>query len=373
VRILLDYRPALRERTGVGEYVHELARALVATAVEGETVTLFSASWKDRLPPDAVPGASVIDRRIPVRALNLAWHRLEWPPVEALARGASFDVAHSGHPLLMPSRTAAQVVTVHDLDFLDHPERTRAEIRRDYPALASAHALRADHVIAVSRHTARQISNRLGVPASRVTICSPGAPAWPRRDDEPPEGVILFFGSLEPRKNLAVLLDAYEQCLARAAGPLPRLVLAGRAGPQAAPLLERVGRPPLAGHVELVGYVEPSRRREIYDRALVLVMPSHTEGFGIPALEAMTRGVPVIAAGRGALPDVVGPAGRLIDPDDAAALSRTLEELIGNRSERDRLREAGWQQAARFDWRETAAEIREAWAMAIERRRKDRG
>lgn len=371
MRILLDYRPALRERTGVGEYVHELARALVATADEGETVTLFSSSWKDRLPPDAVPGATVVDRRIPVSALNLAWHRLEWPPIEALAGGASFDIAHSGHPLLMPSRTAAQVVTVHDLDFLDHPERTRAEIRRDYPALASAHALRADHVIAVSQHTARQVTNRLGVPESRVTICSPGAPAWPRRADEPPDGVILFLGSLEPRKNLALLLDAYEQLLARATGPLPPLVLAGRAGPQAASLIERVSRPPLAGHVELAGYVEPGRRRDIYDRALVLVMPSHTEGFGIPALEAMTRGVPVIAADRGALPEVVGPAGRLIDPGDAAALSRALEELVENRSERDRLREAGWQQASRFDWRETAREIREAWSMALERR-KDR-
>jgi glycosyltransferase involved in cell wall biosynthesis len=372
VRILLDYRPALRERTGVGEYVHELAKALVTTAAPDESVTLFSASWKDRLPAGVVPGARTVDRRVPVSVLNFAWHRLEWPPAETLARG-KFDIAHSGHPLLMPARHAARVVTVHDLDFLDHPERTRAEIRRDYPSLASAHALRADHVIAVSHHTARQVTNRLGVPEARVTVCSPGAPAWPRREHEPADGVILFLGSVEPRKNLAVLLDAYEQLLALEAAPAPRLVLAGRARPEAQPLLDRISRPPLAGQVELAGYVEPARRREVYDRALVLVMPSHTEGFGIPALEAMTRGVPVVAANRGALPDVVGPAGVLIDPDDAAGLCHSLARLLASRDERDRRREAGWRQASRFSWTETAAQIREAWTMAIERRQQDRG
>jgi glycosyltransferase involved in cell wall biosynthesis len=372
VRILLDYRPALRERTGVGEYVHELAKALVTTAAPDESVTLFSASWKDRLPAGVVPGARTVDRRVPVSVLNFAWHRLEWPPAETLARG-KFDIAHSGHPLLMPARHAARVVTVHDLDFLDHPERTRAEIRRDYPSLASAHALRADHVIAVSHHTARQVTNRLGVPEARVTVCSPGAPAWPRREREPADGVILFLGSIEPRKNLAVLLDAYEQLLALEAAPAPRLVLAGRARPEAQPLLDRISRPPLAGQVELAGYVEPARRLEVYDRALVLVMPSHTEGFGIPALEAMTRGVPVVAANRGALPDVVGPAGVLIDPDDAERLCHSLARLLASRDERDRRREAGWRQASRFSWTETAAQIREAWTMAIERRQQDRG
>jgi glycosyltransferase involved in cell wall biosynthesis len=372
VRILLDYRPALRERTGVGEYVHELSRALAATADPTEQLTLFSASWKDRLSAGVVPGALVVDRRIPVRLLNLAWHRFEWPPVERLARG-SFDIAHSGHPLLMPARRAARVVTVHDLDFLDHPERTRAEIRRDYPALASSHALRADHVIAVSQYTARQITNRLGVPESRVTVCSPGAPDWTRRTDEPRDGTILFLGTLEPRKNIGVLLDAYAALLARAAGPVPRLVLAGRARPEAAPLLARVAQPPLAGHVDLPGYIEPNRRLEVYDRAMLLVMPSHTEGFGIPVLEAMTRGVPVVVADRGALPEVAGDAGLLVDPDDAAGLSRALETLVGSPEARAARRDAGWQQARRFQWRETARQIREAWLMATERRQATRG
>ncbi len=124
LRILLDYRPALRERTGVGEYAHELAAALARQLQPPDRLTLFSSSWKDRLPAEPVAGADTVDLRVPVRILNAAWHRLGWPPVERFA--GAIDVAHSLHPLLMPARSARQVVTVHDLDFLDHPERTRA-------------------------------------------------------------------------------------------------------------------------------------------------------------------------------------------------------------------------------------------------------
>src|SRR5215212_3938312 len=96
----------------------------------GESLILFSSSWKDRVDSHILPGATVVDVRVPVRVLNLAWHRLEWPAVERFA--GSVDVAHSSHPLLLPShRRAVKVVTIYDLDFLDHPGRTRAEIRRD--------------------------------------------------------------------------------------------------------------------------------------------------------------------------------------------------------------------------------------------------
>ena len=140
MRVLIDYRPALRARSGVGEYTHQLVKALLAAyPLSGPpsgtgndlALTVFSSSWKDRLvaTPD-LRGARTIDRRVPVRLLNFAWHRLGWPPVEQLA-GADFDVTHSLHPLLLPSRHAAQVITIHDLDFLAHP---------DSPGLSAEHA-----------------------------------------------------------------------------------------------------------------------------------------------------------------------------------------------------------------------------------------
>lgn len=371
MRILFDYRPALRRRTGVGEYAHETARALVASAPAGERLTLFSSSWKDRLAPGVVPGADTIDARVPVRALHFVWHRLEWPPVEWLA--GAHDVVHAAHPLLMPSRRAARLVTIYDLDFLDAPERTRAEIRRDYPSLAGDHARRADRVITISTHTAEGITARLGVPQSRISICPPGGPAWPRRTAEPgASGCILFLGTLEPRKNLGVLLDAYGALLT-ARPDAPPLVLAGQIPAEAADLVRRTRARPFAGHVELPGYVADDEKAALFRRALVFVLPSHNEGFGIPAIEAMTVGVPVIAANRGALAETVGDAGALVAPDDAPALTHALTTILDDSARRDHMREAGWAHATRFTWARTAAGVRDAWQLARERHAERRG
>jgi glycosyltransferase involved in cell wall biosynthesis len=372
LRILLDYRPALRQRTGVGEYVHELARALVATAPPGgsESLCLFSSSWRDRLPPQVIPGTTVIDRRVPVRLLNLLWHRVGWPSIERVAGGA-FDVAHAAHPLRLPSRRAAQVVTVHDLDFLIHPERTRGEIRRDYPALAPAHICGADAVAVVSRHTASEVVRLTGVPADHIVVCPLGRPEWAPRDAEPPEASLLFLGTIEPRKNVDLLLTAYARLRAiRDARhiPTPRLTLAGGPGLDAGPILARAAAPPLAAHVDVLGYVAPDRRRALYASAMICVMPSHTEGFGLPALEAMTTGVPVVVADQGALPDVVGTAGVLFPAGDAEALAVALDRIIDAPTQRARLREAGLAQSQAFTWTHTAHRTREAWRLALDRK-----
>jgi glycosyltransferase involved in cell wall biosynthesis len=262
---------------------------------------------------------------------------------------------------------------VHDLDFLDHPERTTAEIRRDYPALAADHVRRADHVVVVSEHTAAEVTRRFAVGRERVSICPPGVPQWTLREREPEaNGCLLFLGTLEPRKNVGVLLDAYERLLARRPDVAP-LVLAGRVTLEAAPLVERTRRPPLAGRVEVPGYIAPERRLDLYRRALVFVLPSHTEGFGMPAAEAMMTGVPVIAANRGALLHTVGSAGRLVDPDDAEALCAAMDELLTNRDLRDRMRETGRRHAEQFTWPRTAAALREAWTHARMEQARRRG
>jgi glycosyltransferase involved in cell wall biosynthesis len=220
------------------------------------------------------------------------------------------------------------VVTIHDLDFLTHPERTRAEIRRDYPALARKHAHRADGILVVSHFTARQVERRLGVSADRISVCSPGAPPWRPREAPPADGgYILFFGSLEARKNVGGLLDAYEHLLARRRD-LPPLVLAGKATEASRGWLERLERAPLKGAARHIGYIDPANRRAVYDGARLLVQPSFEEGFGIPVLEAMTAGVPVVAANRGALPEVLGDAGPLVEPDEPEQIAAAIERLI---------------------------------------------
>jgi len=368
MRILADYRPALRERTGVGEYLHQLMGAY-ASANPGE-VTLFTSSWKDR-PPHTLASelrVTVVDRRIPVRVLNFLWHRTEWPPVEALA--GRFDVVHAAHPLLIPTRRAAQVVTIHDLFFLSDPKRTTAEIRRDYPALVGSHARRAHAVITSTDHGKRLVHERLGVPRDHIYVCSPGAPTWRalgRRPNLPRGGHLLFVGTLEPRKNLAALLDAYS-ILLTTEREVPPLVIAGRAPREAHQWLARIAEPPLAGRVRVVGYVPDSERENLYAGARVLILPSLDEGFGLPALEAMSAGVPVVASNRGALPEVVGTGGILIDPTRPAELAAALATLITDDTVAAHWGAAGLDRARAFSWTAAAATLRHAYSEAFARR-----
>jgi glycosyltransferase involved in cell wall biosynthesis len=366
VRILLDYRPALRQRTGVGQYVHEMARALTPVLDEGDSLVLFSSSWKDRAPSGAVPGAQVADARVPVRVLNFAWHRLEWPPVDWFS--GAVDVAHSAHPLLMPARSALRVVTIHDLDFLDHPERTAAEIRRDYPALTASHARRADLVVVVSQYTARQVESRLDVPAGRLVVCRPGAPPPVFNPFNASPGPILFIGTIEPRKNLPLLAAAYAQ-VAQRRQHAPALVLAGKQGERSDRILQEVRAKAGAGRVEYRGYVSDDERQRLYAQASMLVLPSLEEGFGMTVVEAMQAGVPVIASNRGALPEVAGDAGILVDPTSAADISAAIERLLDSPDERRRRIEAGRAQAARFSWAGSARTLMAAYRDARAQRR----
>ncbi|HET9466925.1 MAG TPA: glycosyltransferase family 1 protein [Vicinamibacterales bacterium] len=369
MRIVIDYRPALRARTGVGEHIHQVARALARAGTD--EITVFSSSWKDRVAPAAskdLPGARIVDRRIPVGVLNLAWHRLRWPPIEALA-GGEFDVAHSPHPLLLPSRAAAQIVTIHDLHFLTHPDRTSAEIRRDYPALVRSHAHRADRIIVVSRFVAGEVQRVLGIPADRISVCANGAPEWTRAPAAADaRGYLLFVGTIEPRKNVGALLEAYARLRSRRADA-PRLVLAGSVARDAADVLARLQQPPLAGTVDHRGYVPASDREALFKGAQALVLPSFDEGFGIPALEAMSAGVPVVVSNRGALPEVVGDAGLLIDPDDTESLAAALERIIGDSELRAACARRGLERARQFSWAQTARDVRRAYEDALVSRR----
>jgi glycosyltransferase involved in cell wall biosynthesis len=364
--VLVDYRPALRHRSGAGEYIARLFDTLARQRASDDALYLFSSSWRDRVRPDQIsPGVEVLDMRIPVRLLNLAWHRLDWPPIERITR-RRFDVVHAPHPLRIPSMAAAQVVTIHDLHFLDHPEDTAREIRRDYADLVRAHATGADHIVVISASTAGEVEARLGVPRHRITVCRAGGPDWPARTHQPSDGPILFVGTLEPRKNIGVLLDAYQLLLARESS-VPDLVLAGRATDAAAGWLARLKTPPLAGRVRHLGYVSDEERRELYQRARLLVLPSLDEGFGMPVLEAMTLGVPVVASNRGALPEVLGDAGLLVEPI-AAALAAALAHMTSDRAFAGQCAARGVRRAGLFTWAASARALRGAYEAAMAQR-----
>lgn len=371
MRILIDYRPALTQRTGVGEYIHRLTEALVRVAAGRDDIAIFASSWKDRLEPQMIPGTRAIDLRIPAAVLTRLWHQRGWPPADWLA-GGRYDVVQSSRPTIVPTRAGSRFVTVHDLDFLDHPERTQAEFRGDYAALTRRHVRLADRVVVISAYTAGEVEARLDVPRTRIVVCRPGRPDWTPRPGPPPDPYVLFMGTLEPRKNPRGLLEGYA-ALASRWPEVPRLILAGRVVPESAPWMEALQRPPLASRATHIGYISDAARESLYRNAAVLVLPSYNEGFGLPVLEAMTVGTPVVASNRGAIPEVLGDAGGnlvgVVGVDQDAGIERVLKDpglaaTLGGR---------GVRRSRLFDWETAAAALRASYEEAVARAARDRG
>ena len=192
------------------------------------------------------------------------------------------------------------------------------------------------------------------------------------RAARPRDGYILFFGTLEPRKNVGALLDAYELLAARRTS-LPELVLAGKATEQSGPWLERIQRPPLNRLVRHIGYVAPDHRPALYAGACMLVQPSFDEGFGLTVLEAMTVGVPVVAADAGALPEVGGDAVLLVSPTDPSASAAAIERLLDDEVLSEECVARGRRRSTEYSWARTAETALAAYERALARQALRRG
>jgi glycosyltransferase involved in cell wall biosynthesis len=360
MRVVIDYRPALRNPTGVGLYVRWLIEHMVEAYPEVQWY-VFSSSWSDRLrlPWSDMPSVRAVDRRWPVRVLNYVWPRWGRPRIETLI-GASVDIAHAPYPLPLPTRTARTVITVHDLWFLRPDAGTEAEIARDYPRFFPTACRRADCILTVSETVARQLGTLfpevrdrirvtpLGVPPEFLRPLSPDSAVQVRRAYGLSEGYVLFVGALNRRKNPVLAAEVVRILQSRGrAGPW---VVVGQ-GPLEVDLRERQRRYGLFVH--FLGYVPRTRLPAIYDGAALLLMTSHDEGFGIPLLEAMASGVPVVALRRGAVPEVVGDAAVLVEEADAEALAEACERVLTDPAFRADRIERGRKRAQHFRWSET--------------------
>lgn len=357
MRLAVDLRPALSGATGVGLYMERLLAAM-AGRPDAPELSLFCASLKERFDPQRLPAAlrsRLVDRRLPVRLLNLAWHRLRFPPVDWLL-GRRVDLSHSPTPMLLPCRGRA-VVTVHDLFFMARPELARGEMRRQYPRLLAASLRRADGVICVSRATRDALAERLPDVAGRAVAIHSGVggefldPAPP--EAPPPAGLppryLLFVGTIEPRKNLPLLLQALLD-LRRSGLAIP-LVVAGGRGWGLDEYLRL--RNKLGGQVLELGYVPAALLPGLYRGAAALALPSLDEGFGFPVLEALASGVPVLCSDIPALREVGGDRASYFDPRRGSDLRERLAALWRGETRFDAA--AARAHAARFTWEATAA------------------
>jgi glycosyltransferase involved in cell wall biosynthesis len=366
VRVAIDLRLAFHRRGGIATYAARLLEALSA-AEPGSTFI----EVRDRRDRSRTGGPTNVRT---LRVVTPAHFRFEpWTlPIELLrARADLFHATDFVAPLPNPTPT---VVTIHDLSFLRRPELVTPQAARYYAQVPRS-VRRARAVIAVSSATARDVVTMLGVPQDRVHVVPLAADATFRPlDDEGllrtardryrlPGRFVLFVGTREPRKNLGALIDACAG-IREGDGSLP-LVLVGEEGWLASDLERRVRE---EEHVRVLGPVAADELVAIYNLATVVALPSLDEGFGLPVVEAMACGTPVVCSDRGALPEVAGDAAILVDPHDVGGIAAALRSVMEDESLRERMRQRGLARSATFGWDRTAEETAAVYRSALEDR-----
>lgn len=371
MRIVIDIRPFLSRGTGVGVLFRNLLTAL-GTLDRDNLYLLFSSSWKQRADETLFAGCAnfeVSDHRVPVRVLNRLWHGLRFPPVETFV--GPVDIAHSPHPLLLPSRRGHRVVTIHDLHFLRRPREVAGEVRRDYPRHVRRSVERADLVQVVSRYTRGEVEELLGVPRSRTRVVGPGV--TPPDDLEglrrrPLAGLsagdyLGFVGTLEPRKNVETLLKAWARVAEGLGSGAPaRLALAGGGRPGYVGRLKALAAELGIGErTSFFGYVPRRDIWRFYAGAAALAVTSSIEGFCIPLIEAMAAEVPVVAVAAAAIPEVAGEAALLVPEGDVEALAAALATACTDDRRRGELIRSGRERCRRYTWKRSAERLLELY------------
>ncbi len=360
MRICVDSYMALEPLGGIARYVRGLVRAL-AIAEPADSFQLFSNRFRGGGPSwdPGLPNVATYELRLPRRLIQGCWEYLAWPPVEAFV--GSLEIFHGTHFVLPAVRRAKRVLTVHDLTYLRHPEyfANRALNERGYRKELPRALARADAVIADSRQTRDDLVELLEYPEARVRVIHGGVEAdfFVARDAERLAEVksrygldrpylVFLVGTPEPRKNLLRTVSAAR----RAAAHIPLVII----GQQEA---MRVGLGNDTRGVILSGPVAEADLPWVLHGAELALYPSLYEGFGLPALEAMAAGVPLITSNRSALPEVVEKAAVLVDPESEDNIEEAIRELLADGDRRQQLIKLGRARARELSWNLAAQHV----------------
>jgi glycosyltransferase involved in cell wall biosynthesis len=350
LRVALDGTPFLGNRTGVGEVVAGLGAEL-ATRAELE-LTAYALTWCGRAAlADVVPeGMRTATAPVPARFIRASWMRTDHPRIERWT--GPVDVVHATNYVPPPSR-APVIVSVYDLGFVRFPELCTADALQ-YPTLLRRGFARGAVAHTTSDFVAGEVRAEFGLPADRVVRVYPGVPpiiggdAAMGRQVAGAARYVLAVGTVEPRKNYPMLVDAFDRVAAL--DPEVHLVVAGQDGWGTEAFTAACARAAHRTRIHQLGYVSASARRDLLAGATVLAYPSRYEGFGFPPLEAMAGGVPVVATRAGAIPEVTGDAALLVDPDDPDDLAAGLARLLDDDELRATLVARGRARVDRFSW-----------------------
>ena len=371
MRIAIDYTAAIRQGAGIGNYVRSLVDAMLAQDSTNQ-YTLLTSGHPTR--EHAFPKASNVRGRsifIPDRYLNLLWYRWRLP-VHATIFTGMVDIYHGPDFVLPPiNGKVRKIVTVHDLAFLEHPEyavpQLAAYLKKVVPEAVAA----ADVIAAVSHATRKTLIEYFHTPPEKITIIPNGIRSYFRRITDPillsatrhkfglKHPLVLGVGTLEPRKNHLGLIKAFHkaQSAAEKKQRPAMLALAGGPGWLYDETQRLIAKLKLENKVRFLGRVSELELITLYSMADVFVFPSFYEGFGVPPIEAMACGAPVITSNTSSLPEVAGDAALLIDPHNTGELARAILQVLANEQLRDELRQKGYARAQHFTWPKSASKM----------------
>lgn len=359
--VAFDATPLLGDRTGVGAFCDGALSALACR--DDVNMAAFAVSWRRRhmIRPLLPAGVRAIDRPLPARPVHMLWRHSNMPPIEWVA--GRVDVVHGSNFIVPPARRASRVVTVHDLTTVRFPELCDGPTL-GFPAAVRRALREGAFVHTPSQFVADEVISEFRAPPDRVVAVHHGAPApvLATPGSPVPKPYLFAIGTIEPRKDFPTLAAAFGALAAR--HPDLRLVVAGKPGWGGAAFDQAVEQCGASERVVRLGYVDDGERASLLANAEVFCYPSIYEGFGLPPLEAMTAGVPVVTTTAGAIPEVVGDAALLVPPGDTDALAGAIEQALVDSAVRRRLIEAGTARAARYTWDGCAAGLADLYSLA---------
>ena len=373
MRIGIDYTAAIRQSAGVGRFVQGLVTALVKLDRENQYTLMYSRPERNSSPPRFPTESNVTARSLFLteRLTNILWYKLGIAvPIELI--GPVADLYYFPDFALPPVRRGRSVITVHDLSFLLVPDCADARLRAHLEKVVPMSVRYADFVTADSENTRSELTALLDVEPNRVAVVYGGVDDQfhPVVDEAQLQSVrtkyglfspfVLYVGTIEPRKNLGRLLRAHIR-LRTKYGSRHQLVVAGGLGWLYQDVLRDIEEIASEHEVIFLGRVPDQDLPSLYSLADVFAFPSLYEGFGLPPLEAMACGVPVVCSNTSSLPEVVGDAGVLVSPYDVDALSDALASLLNDPVRRRELADRGVVRARRFTWERSARQLLEVW------------